>query len=65
MTIFLWVPHDSCGMPQDKSTACIRARRSYSANQDLDTIICPHCGSCLKYPAPIWIDFGTSHAETP
>ena len=34
-------------------------------NQDLDTVICPHCGSCLKYPAPIWIDFGTSHAETP
>ena len=27
---------------------CCRERRSYSANKDLDTIICPHC-NCDKY----------------
>ena len=24
---------------------CCRERRSYAQNQDLDTVVCPHCGS--------------------
>lgn len=33
---------------------CCRERRSYSANQDLDTVVCPHCGSVKS------IKYGTS-----